>query len=32
MGKANYKHRKSMNKFFEYIYTLIISWLYGGLN
>ncbi len=32
MGKANYKHRKSMKKFFEYIYTLIINLLYGGLN
>lgn len=32
MGKIDNKHRKSMKKFFEYIYTLLISLIYNGTN
>jgi len=32
MGKVNNQYRKGMKKIKEYIYALIINWIYGGLD
>ena len=32
MAKVNNQHRKGMNKIKEYIYALLINWIYGRLD